>query len=137
MSNRIVKFTAYPFVKRDEGFWIARGILRDDQVNDWVQYDYTLPLRDSEPRSKAELGAAYELASTAALVLPSGVPVHVTWCFSHPDTVEQAPLSETLIERFINASNSYSIELMEPTVRAIADLEAEPDADQDPQSCSK
>lgn len=119
-----VKFTVYPFVKRQNGIWITKGIIRDDQAQDWVHYDYDLPLKSTQGRSKAELGAVYELASTAALVLPTGLPVHVTWRFSSQEAIDAVPGDIDLLIKLASASTSYSLELMEPTVKAVADLEA-------------
>ena len=130
MSKTSVKFTAYPFVKKNDGCWISKCILRDDQAQDWIHYNYTLPLELAQGRSRAELGAVYELAATAALVLPSGVPVHVTYRFSQEESIGAVAKDEALLERLEAASTTYSLELMEPVIKAVADMEADSD-DQD------
>ena len=126
MKNKnTVRFTAYSFVKRDDGFWISRGIIKDDQAQDWVHYDYTLPLGITRDRYDAEIGGIYELAATAALIMPSGVPTHITWRVSSDQVRDRILLDSNITDRLTAMCTTWSLELMESQVKQAADKEVE------------
>jgi len=111
-----VQFSAYSFIKREYGSWVALGCIKDDTVGDALQYNYTLPISADELSIKAEVGGIYQLATTARMVLPAGPETHIVWKVTSEDVKSIAVSDEEVLAALIQASTSFAFEIMEDNI---------------------
>ena len=129
----IFNFSAYSFIRRDEKAWISLGCIRDDKKGDALQYDYALPLPSDVDPVKAELGAMYELASTARLVLPIGPECHVVWKVTTEDVLQAVRADANLLIRLAEASDTFDLDIMEENIQtaALKEIAGEPPSNEE------
>ena len=123
-----VQFSAYSFIKREHGSWVALGCLKDDIVGDSLQYNYTLPISVDEASVKAEVGGIYQLATTARMVLPVGPETHIVWKVTSSDVESVAVSDEDVLAALVQASTSFTFEIMEDNIleAAMKEINGEP-----------
>jgi len=106
-------FSAYSFIKRENGNWVSLGWLKDDQAGDALKYDYSLPNSSGMSVAQGEALAIKMLAQTAYLVLPVKVPLRLNWKVSSMETIDFIGENVDILEAISKVSPDFEICLME------------------------